>query len=461
MFLIALLTLTVLANVSFGQFDRSPSEQLAKLIKETEARGFDELMDSISQRDGGNFDIVFARSRFGGNLRRGTSQFQGVLGDPRVRKLYQLALAMPKAEAAARIERAFNEKLKQYQSRGVGGDAQQHGLHAALFLVSEFCDRETFIRSYSDWLKWYRAEVSSEEYKKRFKQDDPVIDHRMAKWAHMEHSAPELLMSASLFLKDQIKQGKTIEEATAHISKVFSESGYKEKLPDVGTVELLPPGDDEAEPLASIPVFAGWGSLGFADDNLHIALLTAIQNQLEPPGIVDKALQMAESAALDRNERREAERRRAELDFKAGTRVTFGGRDVQSRVFKVWAPNKSPDKKEVITALETLLKYKIAQRLQPNWTGPLDEAKQWINAVPEGGTNREQRIRKRWPESENDARRGDTDEAPEPDYWIELEILEASSLSGPPWNEGGDDSEKHKRARSRDCLPLCTGPSGC
>lgn len=438
MFLGALLAYCLAAQVGFGQVDRGPSEQFAKLEKDTQSRGFDELMESISQRDGGNFDIIFALSMDPANLRRAHSRFPAVLRDPRVRKLYELASAMPKAEAAARIEQAFKKKFEKYQSTGGGSDVEQHGLHAALFLVSEFCDRQTFVRSYSDWLKWYRAQLASEGYKKRFKPDDPLVDHRLAKFFYNRNSSPELLMVASLFLNDQVRQGKTVEEASASLSEVFSDAGYKGRLSRIGTVDLLPHDDSGAEPLASFKIFPTWGELGYVDDNLGIELLTAIQNQFEPPGIVDKALQIAEIAALDRNEKREFERRRAELNFKAGTRIEFGGRDLKSRVFRVWAPNKSPDKKEMMAALDTMLKYKIPERLQLKWAGPLDEAKDWINSIPQSGTDHEQTIHKRWPEPTDDARRGDPDDVPEPDYWIELEVIDASSLSGPPVDENED-----------------------
>lgn len=435
----------LLAPISFGQVDRSPSEQLAKLKQDTEARGFNELMDSISKRDGGNFDVIFAIS-IDPCLVRAHSRFRGVLGDPRVRKLYELASSMPKAEAAARIEKAFKAKLKQYQSRGCGaGDAEQHGLHAALFLVSQFCDRDVFVQSYSNWVKWYRAQVSTEEYKKRFKQDDPLIDHRIAKSSFEMYSSPELLMSASLFLNDQVRQGKTVEEATAHMVDVFADAGFKGRLPSIQTVNLLPHDDNEAEPLASFTIFPVWAELGYADYKAHVELLTAIQNQLDPPSVVDRALQIAESAARDRNEKRALERRRAELDFKAGTKITFGGRDLKFRVFKVWAPNKSPDKKEMIGALDKMLKYKIPRRLQSNWTGPLDEAKKWINSIPPSGTEREQSVHKRWPEPTDDAQGGDADDAQQPDYWIELEIIDASSLSGPPPDDSDDHSKDHSK----------------
>ena len=90
-----------------------------------------------------------------------------------------------------------------------------------------------------------------------------------------------------------------------------------------------------------------------------------------------------------------------------------------------------------------MLAENIPEAMRKDWEGPVADVKKWINEVPEIGTDKNVPIRKRWPEVkiESDAERPE-----EPEYWIELEIVDASSLSGPPLNEsekdGADKSDK-------------------
>jgi hypothetical protein len=78
----------------------------------------------------------------------------------------------------------------------------------------------------------------------------------------------------------------------------------------------------------------------------------------------------------------------------------------------------------------------IPEAMRKDWEGSIAEAKKWINEVPETGTDKNVPIRKRWPEvkAESDAERPE-----EPEYWIELEVVDASSLSGPPKKESEKD----------------------
>ena len=154
-------------------------------------------------------------------------------------------------------------------------------------------------------------------------------------------------------------------------------------------------------------------------------------------------MKAVEEAALDGIRRVEEKEDADRSRFENGIRLTFGRRGVKTRVFRKWSPNKSPNKAEAVSELERIVKWEIPEALQKNWEGPVADVKKWINEVPEIGTDKNVPIRKRWPEvkTESDAERPE-----EPEYWIELEIVDASSLSGPPLNEsekeGADKSDK-------------------
>ncbi|MFN9770047.1 MAG: hypothetical protein ACK56J_13355, partial [Planctomycetota bacterium] len=95
-------------------------------------------------------------------------------------------------------------------------------------------------------------------------------------------------------------------------------------------------------------------------------------------------------------------------------------------------------KAEAISELDRMIAENIPEAMREDWEGPVAEAKKWINEVPETGTDKSVPIRKRWPEvkAESDAERPE-----EPEYWIELEVVDASSLSGPPKKASEKDGD--------------------
>ena len=147
-------------------------------------------------------------------------------------------------------------------------------------------------------------------------------------------------------------------------------------------------------------------------------------------------MKAVEEAALDGIRKVDQKEDRDRVNFKDGTRFTFGGKDVEFRVFRKWIPSKSPKKAEAISELDRMIAENIPEAMREDWEGPVAEAKKWINEVPETGTDKIVPTRKRWPEvkTESDAERPE-----EPEYWIELEVVDASSLSGPPKKESEKD----------------------
>ncbi|MEZ6094089.1 MAG: hypothetical protein R3C03_07585 [Pirellulaceae bacterium] len=251
----------------------------------TKNRDFDELMDAISDHDGGNFDVVQMRSMTS-SLMQPRSILKGTISDPRVVKLYELAKQMTKEEAATKIENAFRTKLKEYESTE-GSPARQHGLHSTLFLVSEFCDRDTFKESLSEWVDWSREQLISNKYRKRYEnvQTQFQMSDFAVRSSYFDSNSPELLMTASLILNDQIREGKTEEEAVQMLAEALSRAGWENKLPRVATHSLMPnSGSDSETPLTSIISFDDWGALGSADVDLQFKLIIAARDCLDPPG---------------------------------------------------------------------------------------------------------------------------------------------------------------------------------
>jgi hypothetical protein len=190
-------------------------------------------------------------------------------------------------------------------------------------------------------------------------------------------------------------------------------------------------------------MFPYWGGPGSADLDMQIKLVNAARNYLVPPGIIGEAVNVVEEAALDGIRRVEEKEDADRSRFENGTRLTFGRRGVKTRVFRIWSTNKSPNKAEAVSELERIVKWEIPEALQKNWEDPVADVKKSINEVPGIGTDKNVPIRKRWPEVKIES---DAEGPEEPEYWIELEIVDASSLSGPPLNEsekdGADKSDK-------------------
>ena len=423
-------------NVSFGQ--DSPSELAARLEGIAKRRSFDELMDSISRNDDGTFGAIMSSGMDPACASHVSSKFLETIYDPRVRKLYELSIKLGKEQAATKIEKAFRKKLKEFKSN-VGGSYEQHGLHSTLFLASEFCSRDTFNQLLVEWVDWSRGQLRSGEYKERFEASPIVLNNAIKKHFFVRDKSPELLMVASLVLNAQIRQGKTAEEATEILKDAFAKAGWEGDLPAVMFQDLAPLDASKLDkPLTRVAMFPYWGGLGSADLDMQIKLVNAARNYLVPPGLIGEAVNVVEEAALDGigrvEEKEDADRSR----FENGTRLTFGRRGVKTRVFRKWSPSKSPNKAEAVSELERIVKWEIPEALQKNWEGPLAEAKKWINEVPEAGTDNNVPIRKRWPEVKTES---DAERPGEPEYWIELEIVDASSLSGPPKKESEKDGD--------------------
>jgi len=426
-------------NVCLGQGRRDRAEKAAMLMEMAKSQSFDELMDSISRNDNETFDAISSSRRDPASLRHIDSTFQGVIYDPRVRKLYELSTKMTKEQAAAKIENAFRGKLQEHKK--AGGMYRQHGLHATLFLASEFCSRDTFNELCFEWVDFSRSQLLARGYKKGFEdlQERHQFSNDMLKDFFLESKGPELLMFSSLVLNNQIRQGKTKEEAIEVLRGAFSKAEWTHGLPTVTFRDFLPlEASESVKPLTKIAMFEYWGTLGSADINMQIKLIDAARYCLAPPGIIGEAMRGIEEAALGGIWKVDQKEDRDRVNFKDGTRFTFGGKDVEFRVFRKWIPSKSPKKAEAISELDRMIAENIPEAMREDWEGPVAEAKKWINEVPETGTDKSVPIRKRWPEvkAESDAERPE-----EPEYWIELEVVDASSLSGPPKKASEKDGD--------------------
>ncbi|MFN5321320.1 MAG: hypothetical protein ACK5D7_07615 [Planctomycetota bacterium] len=426
-------------NVCLGQGRRDRAEKAAMLMEMAKSQSFDELMDSISRNDNGSFDVIRSVRLDPSCFRHSDSIFQGTIYDPRVRKLYELSTKMTKEQAAAKIESAFRKKFTVYKKEG--GVHSEHGLHSTLFLASEFCSRDAFNELCFEWVDFSRSQLLAREYKKGGEdlQARQQFGNDAIKELFLRSKSPELLMFSSLVLNNQIRQGKTEEEAIEILRGACAKAGWAGDLPTI-TLKDIPPldGNESVKPLARIAMFEYWPGFGSADVDMQIKLIDAARYCLAPPGIIGEAMKAVEEAALDGIRKVDQKEDRDRVNFKDGTRFTFGGKDVEFRVFRKWIPSKSPKKAEAISELDRMIAENIPEAMREDWEGPVAEAKKWINEVPETGTDKSVPIRKRWPEvkAESDAERPE-----EPEYWIELEVVDASSLSGPPKKASEKDGD--------------------
>jgi hypothetical protein len=96
LFAICILSPLFFGNVCFAQGGRDREEKAAMLMEMAKSQSFDELLDSISRNDNETFDAISSSRRDPASLRHIDSTFQGVIYDPRVRKLYELSTKMTK-----------------------------------------------------------------------------------------------------------------------------------------------------------------------------------------------------------------------------------------------------------------------------------------------------------------------------------------------------------------------------
>lgn len=299
-YLVFIVVTLAITDHCWGQDGRKLSEQITILDDCTKKRNFDQLMDSISTSDDGNFDLVMVASGDSAGLRHARSSIKGTIYDPRVRKLYELASQMTEKQAATKIEHAFRQKLKEYKSTG-GSPPKQHGLHSTLFLAFEFCNRETSTQLLTEWVDWSRVQLLTGEYKKNYQ--NVQISNHLKKTSFFKSNSPELLMTASLILNDQIRQGKTTDEAVDLLTIAFAKAGWEEGLPDLVFQDLTPYGADEAkEPLTTVATFASWGSLDRADIDLQIKLIDTVRDFLAPQGVEIEVIETSSFSGLPKTE---------------------------------------------------------------------------------------------------------------------------------------------------------------
>ena len=419
-------------NVCLGQGARSIPEQADRLMEIAKSQSFDELIDSISRHDQETYGALSLLGRNGARLE--SSQLRQAIRDPRVRKLFELATKMTKEQAATKIEDAFRNKLKEHKK--AGGMYSQHGLHSTLFLASEFCSRDTFNELLVEWVDWSRGQLLSGEYKKDYEGLPSKLRNDHMKLLFVRNRSPELLMLSSLVVNNQIRQGKTEEEAIGLLKDAFGQAGWTYDLPAVSFRDLLPLDASNADnPLTRIAMFnTNWTS----DIDMQIRLIDEARNCLAPPGVIGGAIKVVEKAALEGKWMVEKREDADWYRFKNGTRLTLAWRDRGRRDFRKWGPSESPKKAEAISELDRMIAENIPEAMREDWEGPVVEAKKWINEVPETGTDKSVPISKRWPEvkAESDAERPE-----EPEYWIELEVVDASSLSGPPKKASEKDGD--------------------
>lgn len=189
--------------------NRSPSEQEKHLRETTKQRGFDELVQAISNRDEGNYNLVIGYGLTPFGIQDSSLEMKRLVQDYRVRKLYQILDAMDEGEAAEVFRKKLSE-LKKPTNRTQLDEAFSYGLHAACFLAFEFGERKEFNRLFDDWNQWFRNQL---------KTNPRRTTKEFSKYSFDRTRGPELMMYLNLCLIEKMRQGKTLDEASSEISE--------------------------------------------------------------------------------------------------------------------------------------------------------------------------------------------------------------------------------------------------
>lgn len=243
------------ANAQSDDTGPSRSELGRRLMETTAERNFDQLIEAISEYDGGNYSIAYMSAMQPSATGKSSVPFRAVLADRRLAKLHELFAKMPREEAAARLMRVYQQKLAEFKRDWEAGfqlmvhghpDASRHGLTSTLFLCLEFGDEEQFDRLLQQWIDWYEVQRHTSRY--------------LAQGA-----GPDELAMINFYAIALFKRGESVEEIDRRVQQLCDEVGSG-RLPELRLYKLykwnataLQRNDADAI-LAEFPVFINWGS---------------------------------------------------------------------------------------------------------------------------------------------------------------------------------------------------------
>lgn len=281
-------------NAQSVDTDFSRSEIATRLADTMYARNFDELIESISDYDGGNYTLAASSAMQPSATGKSFVPIRAILNDPRVSKLYELLAEMPRKEAANKLERVYEQKFAEFKRDWEAGfplkahghpDASQHGLTSTLFLCLEFGGVDLFDRLLQEWFDWFEVARHSSRYLAR-------------------NAGPDELTIINFYAIALFKRGETLEVIDRRLQQLCDGNGLG-PLPELRLSRLFKwdatgarrNGADNV--LAEYPVFFNWGSarhLSSASDFSFRASRRAIaeaHDWLWPPSPIELLLESA------------------------------------------------------------------------------------------------------------------------------------------------------------------------
>ncbi|HMO93422.1 MAG TPA: hypothetical protein PKD64_14650 [Pirellulaceae bacterium] len=407
----------------------TPAEQDSVLIRTTIERDFSELVEAISTRDNGNYDLVALYGKVGSSPGENFSVIRALTADPRVRKLYQQLDAMPEHEAASRVAEVFQGKFQDLKRATAAGErvdmAQNYGPHAAVFFSFEFAGRSQFNKSFREWKQRYGQQIAAGAYR----QVSPNAPADRARISFDYTRRPELLMYLDLVLIDQVRQGIAVDESS-EFGRMLKDYGWVDSISEsygMHQIRRFDAGED-AEPLAELPLFVGWRGLDITRSDQRIRIMSRAQNFLDPPGPMELVWQRLVEQLVDAADNAQDvlnELARRAKPLESGARLQFVGPKFLLPLEQRWPANRTP-KQHMLYTIDRLYRQ-VPDSDKPNFTELVEQARQWVREVPESGIETEELKVFQWPEVKEGP---DGERDTEPKYLIRLELIKTTILDG-------------------------------
>lgn len=190
-----------------------------------------------------------------------------MIGDRKVRKMYEYLLALPSDKAAILASSTFDNALRTYVAKWGDPDIgitmlnpnRTYAMSVSLFLVSEFCEAAVLIEKTMAWQAWYREKTE---------KSGRLIGMNIR---------PDPLFLVNVLLRAGMRQkNEVVVQTTQRLRLITDDLGMSpfrplEEYPlsrwDADSEAESGSGESEFAVLARIPLIPDWGPIATTTDN--------------------------------------------------------------------------------------------------------------------------------------------------------------------------------------------------
>ena len=370
---------------------RSPDELAVKIRKDASERDLDTLMKSLSNSDGGNYQLVMLRGMTG-SFHENQIIFRSVVHDERVRKIYEKLQALDKPEAAKLVTESFEQALADAKkmftdSAGYVDPVTSYGLHAKLWLIFELGELTDFNRLVREWNNYSLQSL-------RFGTGEAVFP--------TSFPGPEMLMYLNLVYLEEKRSGRDGLALVDLIKEAGIENAFELTIRHYLITSVHAPGDSaKRRKLGTTSIIGSWNGLGRLN-RYERAKLMRKAGALIDPGIHSNPFEpfvetwsvWVQKNIVSKVEKVLPKRMLAmELHFLGPVPASKVGFMARS-----WNANLPPSKEEFLVAINVIQQHAFEANCD-DWNDCVEAIKRWVAELPdEGIAANGRRIFFQWPD---------------------------------------------------------------